>query len=277
MLQYYNLNGKNYLNTQNNIAVNNRSFRYGDGFFETMKIVDGQLMYQDLHILRIKSSLEILQFAIPKHFSFNDLCQQVVALAKKNKMQNLARVRIVFFRGNGGLYDAVDSKPNILIETYNLENNNNWNENGLTIDTYKLAKKSDDIYSNLKSNNYLQYVMAALWAKQNKLNDAILYNTKLNITDSTIANIFVIKNKEIFTPNLSEGCVNGVMRKFIIQKLNEHGIKVFETSISEKNLLDADEIFLTNVIKGITWVKMFRNKTLSNTQTKQLWKIIFKN
>ena len=275
-LNYYNLDGKLFLESENNISVNNRSFRYGDGFFETIKLIDGNIQLRILHFLRITNSLIELGFKSERHFTFDALHKQIIELATKNNHHKLGRIRITFFRADAGLYEVENFYPHILIQSFELnETVNKLNENGLLIDVYPLAKKSCDVFSNIKSNNYLQYAMAALWAKRNKLNDALLLNSNNNIADSTIANVFIIKNNEIKTPALTEGCVAGVMRKHIIETLKKQNIIVAETTINIEDITNADEVFLTNAIKGIMWVRQFRNSNYVNFETRKIYKQLF--
>jgi len=274
-LNYYNLDGKIFLEGENNISVNNRSFRYGDGFFETIKLMDGCIQLRELHFSRISNSLKTLGFVATKHFSFENLEKKVLELAIKNNHQHLGRIRITFFREDAGLFEVTNFHPHILIQSFQLSDTvNELNENGLVIDVYPLAKKSCDIFSNIKSNNYLQYAMAALWAKENKLNDALLLNTNNKIADSTIANVFIIRNNEIKTPALTEGCVNGVMRKNIIETLKHNSIRVVETIVNIEDIASADEIFLTNAIKGIMWVRQFGNNHYANFETRKIYNLL---
>ena len=170
-------------------------------------------------------------------------------------------------RGNGGLYDE-DRSLQYIIECRPLnESVNKLNENGLVIDIYPDARKSCNVFSNLKSANFLPYTMAALYAKENKLNDCLLLNNSGNIADATTANLFIIKDGMITTPALSEGCVNGVMRRHLLErlKMENRSFKIRESIITIDNLLHAEEVFLTNAIKGIRWVKRFRENTYGNT------------
>jgi branched-subunit amino acid aminotransferase/4-amino-4-deoxychorismate lyase len=247
------------------ISPNNRSFRYGDGCFETMKIVNGNICLEGLHFERLFASLELLQFEKPNYLTPDYLKEQILQLAQKNKHNKLVRIRLTFFRGDGGLYDAENHFPNYIIQSWELNPQTNLlNENGLMVDIFKDAKKVCDNYSHLKSNNYLSYAMAALWAKKNHLNDALLLNPYNNISDATIANVWVVKNGIIKTPALTEGCVAGVMRKYLLQKLRDASMPVQETSIAVDELLQANEIFLTNAIQGIRWVKQCGNSNYQN-------------
>src|SRR5215204_740550 len=199
------------------LSSDDHSYRYGDGLFETMKIVKGNTLLEDYHFKRLFSGLETLKFKIPAFFTKQKITEQVKEICKKNECEELAKVRLSVSRGSGGLYDC-DDKVFYLIECSPLKQNHNiFKENGLIIDIFPDARKSIDKFSNLKSANYLPYVMAAIWAKENKLNDALILNQHERICDATIANIFWVKDARIFTPSLSEGCVAGVMRKKILE------------------------------------------------------------
>ena len=140
------------------------------------------------------------------------------------------------------------------------------NENGLIIDIFPDARKSIDVFSNLKSANYLPYVMAAIWAKENKLNDTLILNQHDRVCDSTIANVFWVKDNNIFTPPLNEGGVAGVMRKKVLElAIRNSNHLMQEALLTQEILLQADEVFLTNAITGIRWVKEYRGKIYKNT------------
>lgn len=268
---FLNYNGKIYRSGTALISADNRSFRYGDGFFETIKMKDGRIILPELHFERLFASLQTLQFETPKHFTADHLQEQILALAKKNQHDKLARIRLTIFRGDGGLYDEQNNTPNYIIQTWALNPvTNNLNENGLVIDIYKDAKKSCDSFSHIKSNNYLPYVMAAIWAKQNHLNDALLLNNFERIADGTIANIFIIKDGIIKTPSLTEGCVSGTMRKHLLRSFAKENIPVEETQMTINDLLTASEVFLTNAIYGIKWVQQAGEKAYLNTLTAEL-------
>ena len=238
------------------ITVDNRSFRYGDGCFETMKAVKGKIIHANEHFERFFKSLELLQFDKPNYLNAAYLSEHIIKLLQQNKHQQTARIRLTLFRGNGGLYDAENHFPNYCIQTWNLNvANNDLNENGLVIDVYKDARKVCDAFSHLKSNNYLPYVMAALWAKKNHLNDALLLNPFDKIADATIANIFIVKDGIIKTPAIAEGGVNGIMKNYLLQCMRKENIPVEECSIAVDDVLQAQEVFLTNSIYGIKWVK----------------------
>lgn len=274
---YLNQNGRIIKEEKAIISPNNRSFRYGDGCFETMKVIDNSILLADYHFERLFASLQLLQFDVPKYLTADYLQHQILEVAKKNYHNKLARVRLTVYRGNGGLYDPENHFPNYLIQTWDLNPANNLlNENGLVMDVFRDAIKVCDTYSHVKSNNYLCYVMAALWVKKHHLNDAILLNPYNRIADATIANIFIITNGIVKTPSVSEGCVSGVMRRYLLTKMRAENIPVEETKIAVEELLQASEIFLTNGIYGIRWVKQICNNNYTNTASSMLYKQFIK-
>ena len=156
------------------------------------------------------------------------------------------------------------------------ETNGKLNENGLQLLVYKDCLKSKDVFSNCKHNNFLPYLMGSLAAKNEKCNDAIILNTDNNISDTTIANIFIIKDQIIYTPKLSDGGVAGIMRHFILNELQKNNYKIIEKSIDETSILNADEVFLSNSIYNIRWVAGVGNKSYDNTLTKQIYNLLSK-
>jgi branched-chain amino acid aminotransferase len=201
MSLFINFNGKLLPEDDKIIRANNRGLRYGDGLFETMKLQNGEIRLFDLHMERLFKGLALLKFDIPALFTKEFLRESILQLSHKNRMEQLARVRLNVFRGAGGLYDPEDLHPNYVIEIMPLPDHYlHLNENGLVVDIYPDARKTCDILSNSKTNNYLPYLMAALHAKQNKLNDCFVLNQHDRICDATIANIFWIKDSVIFTP-----------------------------------------------------------------------------
>ncbi|MEO7308206.1 MAG: aminodeoxychorismate lyase [Ferruginibacter sp.] len=275
-MEYFNYNGKIYSNGTAVIAESNRGLRYGDGLFETMKCKHGQLHFIDEHLARLWKGMNLLEFNLPKLFTPSFLEEQILSLVKKNGHNKTARIRLTVFRGDGGLYDDIDHKPNYLLQTWALpDDSGTWNSNGLVLGVYPGIKKSTDILSNLKHNNFLPYTMAAQFAKKQKWNDAVVLNTNDRLCDTTMANIFLIKGNTVHTPALSEGCIAGIMRRNILQQLKKNDARVIECELTVEDLLNADEIFLTNSIYHIRWVQNFGDKKYSNTQTQKIYADIF--
>jgi len=256
MSEYVNYNGQVLRKDKINISPDNRSFRYGDGCFETIRLCNGQIPLREFHFERLFSSLKLLKFKLPEYFTPQELPEQITALANKNGHNLSARIRLTIFRGDGGLYDLEDLTLNYIIQSFSLmPYGPTLNEKGLVIDFYKDAIKCCDYFSHIKSNNFLPYVMASIWAKENHLDDSLLLNAYGNVADATIANVFIVRNGQLQTPFIADGGINGVMRRYIIKCVKEEGMPFTETSLSPEDILKASEVFLTNAVQGIKWAK----------------------
>lgn len=246
------------------ITADNRSFRFGDGFFETMKMVDGHIILGNYHFERLFSSLQSLKFETPGYFTAAFLSEQIKMLVGKNGHTGIARIRLTVFRGNGSLYDYENNFPGYIIQTWALPATVlAFNKEGLRTGIYLNARKSSDGFSHIKHNNFLPYAMAAIWVKENKLDDALLLNNYNRLAEATMANIFLVKDGKIKTPALSEGCINGVMRRYLIECVHKENIPFEETAITAEELAEAQEVFTTNAVRGITPVASCGNSSYS--------------
>ncbi len=262
---FFIFNGELEIDSEPVIGPANRSFRYGDGLFETIRVRDGKIPLAAYHFERLFSGLAALQFDIPAFFSPQLLEEEIFRLCRKNKTEKAASVRLNVFRGNGGVADPENHRPNYIIQSGVLpENYQRLNENGWILDIYPDARKSCDPLSNIKSNNYLVYLMACMYAQKNQWNDCIVLNSRERVADSVIANVFVLKNGLISTPPLTEGCIAGVMRRYLLEKMPAMGFSVQEKIIEPGEMEEADEVFLSNAVNGLRWAKQFRNKTFTN-------------
>lgn len=245
----YIFNGTFFSEDQPAIFPDDRSFRYGDGLFETIRIVNGAAPLWNLHMNRLMAGISTLQMTAPKFWNADSLLEQVLTLCRKNQLRN-ARIRITVSRGEGGILEAADPALSYTIQSWPLpEATPVFNSNGLQLCLFTEGRKSADRLSHLKSTNYLLYAMAALQARKEKCNDSIVLNHHGRIADTSIANIFWAEGDSLFTTPLSEGPVAGVMRQYLFQHL-----EIIEKPLTPEQLANASEIFLTNAVRGIQWV-----------------------
>jgi branched-chain amino acid aminotransferase len=268
---FFCFNGKLHKEETPVITHDNRSLKFGDGIFETIKMVKGEMILKEYHFERLFNGMRTLQFDVPAYFTPSYLEKEITSLAKKNKTFGTARVRLMVFRGDGSVNKLINHVPNYIIQIHTLQIVTELNTTGLTIDIYPDVKKAYDILSRFKTNNFLLYVMASLSAKQNGLDDSIVLNSGGRICDTSIANLFMIKDRKIFTPSLKEGCIAGIIRRWLIENIKYDGLSIKETSISIEEIKKADEVFLTNSINDIRWVKRFQNIQYANKVTKTIY------
>ena len=270
-MNYININGKITSGTVTGLPIDNGAFRYGYGLFETMLVVDCEISLRHYHLSRLVGGMQLLQLELPKLLANGLFEEQVLPTVKKNGLEKLCCVRLQVFAGGGGLYGPMVNEAGFVIECFPVDERMlHMNENGLEVGIAAGLHKSTDALANLKSCNALIYSMAARQAKDNKWNDALVCNTKGNIIESTIANIFWIKNGTVYTPPLSEGCIAGVMRRHIAERT-----PVTEKALHIDELLTADEVFLTNAIRKMKWVGSMGHARYRNKKTIELHNLIF--
>ena len=263
---YVSINGKIQNAEQAAIAIDNRTFRYGIGLFETLLAINNEVQQLSFHWNRLQQGLQLLGFQTPSFFNEAALLKAIQGILNKNKHNKYARIRIQFFANAGGILETQQNTCNYLIETSAIDASIcELNENGLVVGIHTLYKKEIDPLSAYKINGRICYAMAAQEAKEKKWNDALVLNSQGNIIESSISNIFWIKDKTVYTPPISEGCIAGIRRANWISTLKEKGIPVIEMPLSKEMLLEADEVFLTNSIRKIRWVYAIENKIYENT------------
>lgn len=249
------------------LTADNRGFRYGDGLFETMLAIEGKVRLWPYHFERLLSGMQMLRFEPTAQF-VTAIEQQILELCAMNGGVTEAvhsRVRLTVFRGDGSLTDAIDTFPHYIIQSSPWPSGpDGWNTEGLAIDIFAGGCKACDAYATLKSNNCLLYSLAAMYGRERGLGDCLVLNSHGRLADSTIANLFYIKDHRFYTPPLSEGCVAGVMRRFLLEALPRAGYPVREQPVSPEELAGANEVFLTNALRGIRWVRSFRGITYGN-------------
>lgn len=247
--------------------MDNGTFRYGYGLFESLLVQDGVIELKEYHWDRLVAGIKVLRFELPALMTREWMEEQVLLTAKKNQMEQLCRVRLQLFAGAGGIYDHRSMAPGMVIECFHLEPETlGINENGFVTGVATGLDKSPNIFANLKTCNGLLYALAAQQSRDNKWNDILICNTAGNIIESSIANVFWIKNGQLYTPPLTDGCVAGVTRQYIMEKM-----PVMESSLSAETLLQADEVFLTNAIKRIRWIGNIGDRKYTNQHIKTVY------
>ena len=250
------------------ISFTNRAFRYGDSLFESIRFTNGKIMFLADHVKRIKLSMTILRMNVPAEFTSDNIEHLILNLIEKNNLKKEARIRLTVFRNEGGFYTPDTNDISFLIESEALETPRyTLNQKGLWVDIYAEIKKQINKISNLKTGSALIYVMAGITKKSLKLDDCLLINENGNIIESINSNIFVVKNGTLYTSPITDGCIDGVMRKQILVIAAQNKILAFEQSLTVHTLTDGDEVFLTNAIKGIQWVGQFKNKFYTNQKS----------
>ncbi len=257
-------NGEMFDEQQPLITLQNNSFKFGEALFETMRVTNGVAPLATLHFERLQLGMQFLQLSFPTETTIDVLLQKIYLLCARNNCSHAARVRLSVFRKNNTTGYAIEAVP--LPQHYL-----HWNDEGLQLTIYPHARKAIDDVANFKTANYLPYLLAAQHAAEKKMDESLIRNSDNAICDCSKANIFLIKGNEIFTPGLHQGCIAGVMRRALIDVLKKIGRTVQQTTIADEDIAGADEVFLTNALFGIRWVRQFEQHQYNCTVTKKIY------
>lgn len=263
--QFINFNGTILPANQAVMTVANRGFRYGDGLFESMRWMKGELKFAELHADRIRRGMKILKIDGYSQLDTYFLRENVAELIRRNKTGANARVRLSIFRDSGGLYNPDTNKMGFALEVTKIqESEYTSNNRGLIVDIFDEVPKPVNILSNLKTSNSLLYVLAGVYKDQHSLDEVLIINQNGFLCEAMSSNVFVVYDHEIYTPALTEGCIAGVMRHVVMKLAKENNLNIIEAQINPAILDQAEEVFVTNAGKGIQWVMGYNNKRYFN-------------
>jgi branched-subunit amino acid aminotransferase/4-amino-4-deoxychorismate lyase len=270
-INFVNNNGVVLPNDGATIATGNRSYLYGDGLFESVRILNGKIINLTNHYKRIMDGAKVLKMRVPSFYTVEFFETKINELIQKSEITEGGKCKISIDRAGGGTYFPETNEVSYFIEVYPYDANMfELNSKGLEIDLYMDLKKQKNFLSNYKTKNGLIYIMAAISAREKNLDDLLISNDKGGILESSNSNFFIVSNGVLYTPSLDEGCLAGTMRMQVINLALKHGIKIYECNILPQNLLAADEIFLTNSIRGIQWVGGYRTKRYFNNVSRKI-------
>jgi branched-chain amino acid aminotransferase len=257
-------------------SYTNRAFLYGDGIFETMRMYKGEILLWDLHRDRIKNGLATLNMQQPNRFYFENLYTEIIAAAKTYQPEqpfstdNL-RVRVSFVRNFGGFYKPTDNRFQHFIDLHFLQTFPFPSyEKGLKTAICEDIILTYDKLSPCKTLSALRYVSAAQKIDNTNIQEVFLTNNNQRIAEASNANVFIYNNRIWQTPPITEGCIAGVMRQFLLANADNLGIKIIEQPIDKKQLYSSEEIFFSNVISGFRYVESIfgvENKQFVSTET----------
>ncbi len=255
-----------------NLLVNNRSFLYGDGVFETVKIVNNRILFLEDHYFRLMASMRVVRMEIPMNFTLEYFEEQILVAVKGNNLSGAVRARITVYRNDGGYYLPKTNTVSFLIEAAPLEADlYGIDKRTYEVDLYKDFYVAKQLLSSIKTTNKIINITGSIFAKENGLDNCLLLNDSKNVIEALQGNVFMVMDGKLITPPVSEGCLNGVMRKQILSLAKEiENLEVLEQPISPFDLQKAEELFITNVIKGIQPITKYRKKEYSSVVAEAL-------
>jgi len=273
-----NFNGN--LESQEHIFSSNRAFKYADAIFETIKVVNGTILFWEDHYFRLMASMRIVRMEIPMEFTMEFLEGEILKLIEaENLLEATARIRMTVFRDAPGLYTPEHNAISYFIETSKLKNSLYVHTNKqYAVDLFKDHYVTPQLLSTLKTTNRVLNVIAGIFAKENDLDSCLLLNSNKQVVEAINGNIFLVKGKTIKTPPLEDGCIKGVLRKQILELVSKlDGYTIEEASVSPFELQKADELFVTNVIQGVKSITKYRKKNFESDTASKLVTLLNEN
>jgi branched-chain amino acid aminotransferase len=255
------------------IETGNRAFLFGDGIFETLRIRESSILFLEDHYFRLMATMRIVRMEIPENFTLEYLQEQLLKTVKANHCTESARVRITVYRNQGGYYLPKTNAVGFLIQVAPLPSSDYlFSSSTYEVDLYKDFHISKHLLSTLKTTNKMLYITGSIFAAENGLQNCLLLNEDKNVVEALQGNIFMLIDNILVTPPISDGCLNGIMRKKILEIARSmDSLEVSEKSISPFDLQKADELFITNVIQGIQPITKYRKKEFSTSLSEKLF------
>ena len=228
------------------VSVFDHGLLYGDGVFEGIRAYHGHVFKLKEHIDRLFYSAKAILLEIP--MSHAQLMKATVETCRANKLRD-CYIRLVVTRGVGtlGLNPRTCKKPSVIIiadkiQLYPPE----YYQRGLDIITVPTVRNLHSALNPaIKSLNYLNNILAKIEANNAGVEEAVMLNAEGFVAECTGDNLFIVKNRALFTPPLSAGALYGITRQTVIELAEEAGLKVSEPNLTRYDLFNADECFLT--------------------------------
>ena len=256
-----NFNGALIAENEVQLSTQNRAFKYGDAIFETIKVVNGKVVFLEDHYFRLMASMRMLRMKIPMEFTLEFLQEEITKVVKELPEASMYRIRLTVFRKDGGLYTPVTNEIDYIIEGSPLEHTD---KEVYKVDVFKDFYNYSGLLSTVKTTNRMLNTLAAVFAEENDLDNCILLNERKGVVEAINGNLFIVKGNVVKTPALTEGCIKGIVRKKVIDIIEKHpDYTIEETAISPFEIQKADEVFITNAIIGIQSVTNYRKKEFS--------------
>ena len=267
-----NYNGKLVENTENGISFLNRGLNYGDALFETIKVSNRKINFLEDHYFRLMASMRILRMEIPMNFTMEFMEEEVLKTINTFDSSNTNfRVKMVVSRKPGGKYTPTSNDIDYFVIAELLENDTyTISDKTYTIELFKDYYVASGLLSTLKTTSKTIQILGSIYAKENDYDNCILLNEKKQVVEALNGNLFLVKENDLITPPLSDGCLKGILRQQLVTICKKSAqFNLLEKSISPFDFQKADELFITNVIQGIQPITHYRKKVY-NTRVAQI-------
>lgn len=210
-------------------------FYFAQGVFETI-LIKKEAIFLEEHINRLNKSIDIMNLGEHIDTKF------IKNFIKEEKLKNIVLKIVV-------------TEKNIVFSTREIKYSKEDYENGFKLKLSYVFRNPTSRMTYIKSLSYNENLYEYNKANKEGFNEVVFLNIYGNIAEGATSNIFIIKDKKIYTPKISDGILPGVVRNWVIENF-----KVCEKHLDKKDLYSADEVFITNSVLGIMKVVQFEEK-----------------
>src|SRR5690554_6342212 len=257
---------------ENRIEVADRGLQYGDGLFETIAYRNSQLEFISEHLSRLLEGckrLKIVFSAEQQQLLINEVhavCQQ---------LKNDAVIKVILTRGAGGRgyrYQA-DMQTTRIISTHPLPIYPATHASGITVRICQQRLASNPSLAGIKHLNRLEQILARNEWQDDTIAEGLMFDHQERLIEGTMSNVFLVQGNQLWTPELSNAGIAGIMRQKLIETAQQLGITINVTSLNVEQLKQADELFVCNSLIGIwpiTQIADYAMELLHGPLTKQL-------
>jgi branched-chain amino acid aminotransferase len=247
------------------ISVYDHGFLYGDGIFEGIRAYNGKIFECAAHVDRLWDSAKSIRLQIP--YTREQVCAAMEETLKATGYRD-AYIRLIVSRGVGylGLSPTKCEKPTVIciVDTISMYPEETY-RNGMSVITSSWARPSaNTLPPRVKSLNYLNNILAKIEANDAGVSEAIMLNGEGNVAECTSDNIFIAKRGTLFTPTTSDGILEGVTRRVMIDLCSKIGVPCIEKTLQRHDLYVADECLLTGTAAEVIAVTKIDGRVIGD-------------
>ena len=259
------VNGK-FLDRNNaKISVFDSGFLLGDGVWSGIRLHNGKLLFLKDHLQRLYDDAKAISLKI--HVNKKELTKYLIQTVKKNKMLSDVHIRLIVSRGlKSTPYQDPSftiSKPTIVIIPEYKKPDDKLYKKGLILKTVKTIRGPKNVQDPvLNTLSKLNCILACIEAKKNNADEALMHDINGNIATNNSTHFFFIKDNKVYT-STGNYCVKGITRKNVIDICKANKIRIYQKNFKLKDVMKADEAFVTGTFANIIPVKKINNKKFS--------------
>ena len=245
---------------QTMVSARDRGLQYGDGLFETMAVIDGQIRHLRYHLERLLSGCARLGI------EGVDQAQMTQELVEQSRAVTRGVLKLIITRGIGarGYRPPATSEPTRIASLSDWPNHSpEWAAAGVAVRYCRTPLGENPILAGLKHLNRLEQVLARSEWSDPTIAEGLMLDGAGHIIGGTMTNVFIVQRRVLLTPRVDRCGVAGVMRRTVLEAAQRLGIEARECTLARTDIESADEVFLTNALIGIWPVRAIERRSFS--------------